>query len=583
MRILCDDFGGLEVGTRLAASEHEVVRITKDQVLAAWEQPRDWWRALVPAGWQPDAAVFWSPEYTLLPPSVWDLPCPVALWSGDWYMDPNGLRQLAPHVDAILCDAVGTRRLRAAGVERVLECSPWTYVPGEHQPDLDAEPLYDVSFVGSLNDVIHVERNRWLQRVLELPAQYRVRVDAGIFGEEYGEILRRSRIGFNHTVAGGVNMRCFEICASGSLLFVERSNTEVARLFRDRVECVLYGEDDFEQLVDHYLTHEDERRAIAEAGWRRVQELAPASIVPQLLERLVALAAGGIVRTQPDAVRAAKLNAFEALHMPTPPRPYTSLELMLEEAEAPAGEEDSGLFVARAAMYLACAATLPAPQQQSAIQGALEYAERAVAADPSDAVALFDQAALYAMIGASPAAEKALRRLLDAIDAGTASADPDRLVLRTAIDDFTMAWLATSLELGAAAGPELTRMLAGEAAERLASLSTVPAEQVALLRRAVDARPVATDARRKLGAALATAGDLEGALEQIELVLAQKPLLDVVSEERVALLVALGRLDEAAGVAADVARIADRMPRRRPLAERLAGRVAAAAPTVRPV
>src|SRR5205807_270192 len=39
--------------------------------------------------------------------------------------------------------------------------------------------------------------------------------------------------------------------------------------FADGKECVHYTVDDFERLLDHYLDHEDERRARAEAARAR--------------------------------------------------------------------------------------------------------------------------------------------------------------------------------------------------------------------------------------------------------------------------------------------------------------------------
>ena len=70
---------------------------------------------------------------------------------------------------------------------------------------------------------------------------------------------------------GECNRRAFEAACCGALLFQERGNAETAAFFRDREECVCYGEDDLEDLLEHYLTHEDERRALAAAGQARVQ------------------------------------------------------------------------------------------------------------------------------------------------------------------------------------------------------------------------------------------------------------------------------------------------------------------------
>src|SRR5438132_3738527 len=102
--------------------------------------------------------------------------------------------------------------------------------------------------------------------------------------------MRRARIVFNRSVRGECNKRAFEAAAAGALLFQEAENREVREYFgetnhrgaestearssteQDCGECVLYDEGSLEELLEYYLAHEDERKAIAEAGRRRVAE-----------------------------------------------------------------------------------------------------------------------------------------------------------------------------------------------------------------------------------------------------------------------------------------------------------------------
>ena len=58
-------------------------------------------------------------------------------------------------------------------------------------------------------------------------------------------------------------MRAFEAAAAGALLFQEAGNRELPGFFADRCECVYYRDEDLEELLEHYLAHEDERRAKA--------------------------------------------------------------------------------------------------------------------------------------------------------------------------------------------------------------------------------------------------------------------------------------------------------------------------------
>jgi len=83
-----------------------------------------------------------------------------------------------------------------------------------------------------------------------------------------------------------------EAAAAGALLCQERENVEIRDYFRGKEdisrrgaenaeeigsqspfpECVLYGDDNLEELLEYYLEHEEERKKIAEAGRRRVGE-----------------------------------------------------------------------------------------------------------------------------------------------------------------------------------------------------------------------------------------------------------------------------------------------------------------------
>jgi GT2 family glycosyltransferase len=129
----------------------------------------------------------------------------------------------------------------------------------------------DVLFVGNLHPAVQRERLAWLGRLAGLGRRFRVAVETGVFGDDYRRLLARARVVFNRSVRGECNRRAFE-AAAGALLFSEARNPEVPAHFRDRAECVCYGDDNLEELLTYYLEHEDERRALAEAGRARVQE-----------------------------------------------------------------------------------------------------------------------------------------------------------------------------------------------------------------------------------------------------------------------------------------------------------------------
>src|SRR5262249_35472537 len=76
---------------------------------------------------------------------------------------------------------------------------------------------------------------------------------------------------FNRGIRGECNLRAMEAAAAGALLLQEADNREVHDYFRHLRECVGYREDDLEARLEHFLTREDERRALAGAPGQRVR------------------------------------------------------------------------------------------------------------------------------------------------------------------------------------------------------------------------------------------------------------------------------------------------------------------------
>ncbi|MAE65756.1 MAG: hypothetical protein CMJ18_15920 [Phycisphaeraceae bacterium] len=145
----------------------------------------------------------------------------------------------------------------------------------------------DVSFIGSIFRV-HASRRRWLEAVTarapitawcpdrhglkqeEIP---RCRVQGSAWGVEMYRVLAASRITLNHHIdlAGNFanNMRLFEATGAGCLLITDHK-FNLHEWFEPDREVVTYrGAEHCAELIRYFLEHEDERRAIAEAGQRR--------------------------------------------------------------------------------------------------------------------------------------------------------------------------------------------------------------------------------------------------------------------------------------------------------------------------
>ena len=66
--------------------------------------------------------------------------------------------------------------------------------------------VYDVTIVGNLNHEVQRERSRWLARIAQLSDRYNVRILGGIYGEEYTRVLNQSKITFNRSIRGEMNI-----------------------------------------------------------------------------------------------------------------------------------------------------------------------------------------------------------------------------------------------------------------------------------------------------------------------------------------------------------------------------------------
>lgn len=237
-----------------------------------------------PRDWRPDAFVWWSPEYNAVPRDLENADCLTVGVFGDWNLGGQALQLIGGLFDVLIADGPGTERLRSLGFPRVNEAALWCYDPAIHRRLPAVERDIDILLIGNLNHDVQRARAPWLARVARLATRYRVLITCGVYGEEYTRLMNRAKIVFNRSIRGEINMRAYEAPACGALLFYERENALIQSILRDRQECVLYGDDNLEDLLDYYLTHEDERNAIAEAGHQAIQGHTQARVLADVLE-----------------------------------------------------------------------------------------------------------------------------------------------------------------------------------------------------------------------------------------------------------------------------------------------------------
>lgn len=232
-------------------------------------QAADDWAAVLarfPTGWQPDFIVL-NLGYTSIPPCLESVPLPLIGLAQDWNLLWHYYRRRLRQCELVLTDTLGVERLHCEdigyvrvanlfGCDRSYMEEAWAEAPRD----------IDVLFVGNFNTAVQRERLPWLARLSRLTPRWKIVLTTGVFGADYRRLLGRARIVFNYSIRGECNLRVFEAAAAGALLFQEEGNRETPAYFHDRQQCVYYNANNLEELLEHYLGHEDERRTIAEAA-----------------------------------------------------------------------------------------------------------------------------------------------------------------------------------------------------------------------------------------------------------------------------------------------------------------------------
>jgi RNA polymerase sigma factor (sigma-70 family) len=232
--------------------------------------PGDSWDtvlAQLPDGWRPDFILL-DLAYTTVPACLWDAPVPLVALAPDWQWQWHYLRLAVPRCALVLTDVLGVDALHRQGIAQARQANLFglqgLFTTPAPLPDPPRD--IDILFIGNLHHAVQRERLAWLGRLGKLASRWRVHIEEGVEGEEYRTLLRRSRIVFNRSARGEWNLRVGEAASCSALLFSEAGNREMPGVWQHGVNCVFYDDENLEKLLEHYLTHEQERAAIACAG-----------------------------------------------------------------------------------------------------------------------------------------------------------------------------------------------------------------------------------------------------------------------------------------------------------------------------
>jgi len=150
-------------------------------------------------------------------------------------------------------------------------CKRVHWLPLACDPDIhkkyDLTQIYDLCFVGCVNP--ETPRSQLIEK---LRKEFKVFV-GNRWLHDMAEIYSQSKIVFNSSIKGDVNMRVFEAMSCGRLLLTDRVGNGLEDMFADRKHLVIYNNwSDLIEKICYYLGHPREREKIALCGQQKVHQ-----------------------------------------------------------------------------------------------------------------------------------------------------------------------------------------------------------------------------------------------------------------------------------------------------------------------
>lgn len=212
-------------------------------------------------GFVPDLVLLIDPDGDFFPCGWEKMKCPTAVYLVDVHLSFNLREIIAPFFDYLFVAQLDyVDKFRDLGFLKV------DWLPLACDPDIHRkrtlDVAWDIGFVGRLNSEVRANRLKLLSDRYSLN-------DYKLFypKEKIAEIYSKSRIVFNSSINGDLNMRVFEGLASGSLVVTDKIANGQSELFKNGIHFVEYANDqELIDILDYYLEHADERERIAQAG-----------------------------------------------------------------------------------------------------------------------------------------------------------------------------------------------------------------------------------------------------------------------------------------------------------------------------
>lgn len=207
----------------------------------------------------------------IIPYKLIDAPKPNIYWASDTHLGFDYRLEKAKKFDRVFCaQKQAVIDFEKAGVKA--EWMPHAFEPmaymdiqnikeGESPRQFEfLKREFDIAFVGHVNSPNRVD---FLDRMFkEFPNFF--------FGQrrfqDAARIYKKSKICINVAMKEDLNMRCFEVMGAGGFLLTDYV-PYMEELFEDGKHCAIYrSHDEAVDKAKYYLSHDEERERIAQAG-----------------------------------------------------------------------------------------------------------------------------------------------------------------------------------------------------------------------------------------------------------------------------------------------------------------------------
>ncbi len=216
----------------------------------------------------------------------------IGLFSDDEFKFDNYSKWWIPYLDyCITFDMEAVAKYRELGA-RVIQTMSCVGIPVERDWS-NITGKYEVSFVGNIGRPL---RKQYISELREKKIPVHVFGEGWVAGfiplEEMLDVFVTSKINLNFTRVGYGNRltikgRATEVCLAGGFLLTEYV-PGIENYFEIDKEIVCF--ENAEEMIDkisYYLSHDEERRAIAQAGWKRAtSEYTPLHMLSRVFDEI---------------------------------------------------------------------------------------------------------------------------------------------------------------------------------------------------------------------------------------------------------------------------------------------------------